>query len=289
MKLIRLTILIAALLLPAIISPVEASPLVPKVGDIYEITRTKDSAQKGTGSNSSSHDKDTIIERVVGLRPDGLELEYDLPETTKAAERASQWQFPARIFKPTNGPAELLNRPELEARVAAWLKSAGVSRALCGHWYFTWNAFQVECDPQSVIKTVKSFELGPGNLHEGDSYQDPDASRPGKLSKKDSKPDKVIFSTEMPVDPDAVRRARAESDVVVGEIMREPVTLEAALSKHAKETVSGTISIDVETGSTGNVRRRTKVSKVNIQGPGTQSETDATTETLERRLISPRQ
>jgi hypothetical protein len=90
----------------------------------------------------------------------------------------------------------------------------------------------------------------------------------------------------MPVDPEAVRRARAESDVVVGEIMKKPVSLDAALLERAREIVSGTISVTFETDPAGNVRRRTKVTKLDIKGPDGRSETRTVTETLERRLIS---
>jgi hypothetical protein len=270
----------------AICAAAEASPLAPKVGDTYEITLTKDSSQKGTGSSGSSHDKDTIIERVTGLRPDGLELEYDLPKTAKAGERASNWQLPARVFKPLNGPPQLLNGPELEARVESWLKASGLSRTDCGRTIFTWNAFRIECDPQAVIKTVESFDLRSANLREGAPYEDAAALGPGKLVKKAVGPDDVTFTTEMSVDPDAVRRARAETDVTVGEIMHRSVTLEAALSRHAKDTVSGTISVVLEADSAGNVHRRTKVTTLDIKGPDSQPETDTTTETLERRLIS---
>jgi hypothetical protein len=66
---------IAALLLPAIAAHAGASPLAPQVGDTYEITLARDSAQKGSnGFSGSSHDKDTILERVIGVRADGLEL-----------------------------------------------------------------------------------------------------------------------------------------------------------------------------------------------------------------------
>jgi hypothetical protein len=92
----------------------------------------------------------------------------------------------------------------------------------------------------------------------------------------------------MPVDPDAVRRGRAESDVVVGEIMKKPVSLDAALRERAREIVSGTISVTFETDPTGIVRRRTKVTKLYIKGPDGRSETETVTETLERRLISRR-
>ena len=277
---------IAALLLPAIVAG--ASPLAPQVGDTYEITLARDSAHKGSsGSSGSSHDKDTIIERVIGVRSDGLELLYDLPDTATADERARQWQFPARVFKPPGGPAQLLNGPELEARVDGWLRAAGLPRTACGHWIFTWTAIRIECDPQSVIKTVQSYDLRSADLREGAPYQEAEARDPGKLVAK-AGPDGTIFTVEMPVDPDAVRRARAESDVVLGEIMNKPVSLDAALRERAKDTVSGTISVSFETDPAGSARRRTKVTKLDITGPDGRSETETVTETLERRFISPR-
>lgn len=92
----------------------------------------------------------------------------------------------------------------------------------------------------------------------------------------------------MEVDPDAFRRARAESDVVVGEIMKKPVSLEAARRKREGEVISGMISVTFEADSAGNARRRTKVTNLNINGPDGPSETQTVTEVLERRLISQR-
>ena len=92
----------------------------------------------------------------------------------------------------------------------------------------------------------------------------------------------------MPVNPDAVHRGRAEADVVVGEIMRRPVTVDDALRQRATETVSGTIAVAFETNSAGTVQRRTKVTKLEIKLPDGQLETKDTAETLERRLIPKR-
>lgn len=282
-KVIRTIATAAALLLAAIIARAGA----PRVGDTYEITLTRDSAQQGGDrSSGTSHDKDTIIERVTGSRAGGVELEYDLPKAATAEERARNWQFPAQVFKPFDGSAQLLNAPELEARVDGWLKTAGWSRTVCGRWIFTWNAFRIECDPQSVIKTVESFDLRSADLREGAPYQDPEALGSGKMAKRPGGPDGETFAVELPVNPEAVRRARAESDVVVGEIMKKPVSLDAALLERAKEKVSGTISVTFELDSAGNVRRRTKVTKLDITGPDGQAETRTVTETLERRLIS---
>ncbi len=125
MKLIGFIGIIAALLLPATVSRAEAPPATAQVGDTYEITMTRDSAQQAShGSSGSSHDQDMLIERVIGVRADGLELEYDLPKSATADDRANNWQFPARVFKPFGGPAQLLNGSELEARVDVWLKAA---------------------------------------------------------------------------------------------------------------------------------------------------------------------
>jgi hypothetical protein len=281
--------MVAALLLSASAAHAGTFPQVPQVGDTYQITLVKDSAQRGSnGSSGSTHDKDMIIERVMGLRADGLELQYDLPNGATTEERARDWQFPAEVFKPFGGPAQLLNGSELETRIDSWLKTASLSRAACGHWIFTWNAFRIECDPQSVLKTVQSYDLRSVNLHEGAAYRDSEASSPGKLARKIGGLDGETFAAEMPVDPDSVRRARAESDVVVGEIMKKPVSLEAALHEHAAEIVSGTISVVFDTDPDGNVRRRTKVTKLDIKRPDGRTETQSVTETLERRLISRR-
>ncbi|HEY2071204.1 MAG TPA: hypothetical protein VGG48_16730 [Rhizomicrobium sp.] len=279
--------LVAALLLPAIVASAGASPPAPQVGDTYEITLTRDSAQQdGNGSSGSSHDNDAIIEKVIGLRADGLELEYDLPKEVPAEERADYWQLPARIFKPFGGPAQLLNGPDLEARLDGWLKVAQWTRAVCGHWIFTWNAFRIECDPLSVIKTVEQFDLGGAGLRDGASYQDRDALSAGIVARKAAGPDGATFTVEMPLNPEVVRHGRAEADVVAGDILKKPVPLDAALLEWAKKTISGTITVEFETDSVGNVRRRTKVIKLTIKEPDGKSETNVTTETLERHLIS---
>jgi hypothetical protein len=66
------------------------------------------------------------------------------------------------------------------------------------------------------------------------------------------------------------------------------VSLDAALRQRAREVVSGTISVEFEVDPAGNVRRRTKVTKLDIKGPDGRTETETITEALERRLISRR-
>ncbi|HEX8257211.1 MAG TPA: hypothetical protein VF589_06230 [Allosphingosinicella sp.] len=180
----------------------------------------------------------------------------------------------------------LLNTAELEVRLQAFLHAAGWTRALCGHWYFTWNAFQIQCDPKSVLATIPDFDLRSTDLREGAVYRDKAARRPGTLTRRPGKADEARFAVVMEADPDAVRRARAEADVVVGEIMQKPVTLEAALRERMKEDVSGTIEVVFEADPAGDARRRTKVTRLRISAPGEPPEIDVRTETLERGLAS---
>jgi hypothetical protein len=278
---------VTALLLPAVVSAAETSPIEPQVGDTYEIALAKQTTQHGSnGSSGSTEDDDKIIERVINVRANGLELEYDLPNTSTANERASNWQFPARIFKPLSGSLQLLNGPELEARLDGWLKVTKLPRTSCGHWIFTWNAFRIECDPQSVIKTVDAFDLKAAGIREGALYLEPDTQSSGTISRKAAGPEGAILTVEVPVDSDAFHRARAEADVVTGEILRKPVTFDAALRERTKETVSGITSVVFEANSSGTVYRRTKTTKLDIKSPNGQSETETIVETLERRLVS---
>jgi hypothetical protein len=258
-----------------------------RVGEEYEISkRYETSEQTSDGSSGSSSGRDVILERVIGVREGGLELEYDLPKDATAEDRARSWHFPARVFRSPNGSMQLLNSSELESRVEGWLKAAGLTRAACGHWIFTWNAFRIECDPRSVIKTVEAFDLRSADIREGASYQDIEARGTGTLTRKAAGPNGATFAVVMEIDPDAVRRARADSDVAVGEIMQKPVTLDAALRERANERVSGTILVTFDTDPAGNIRRRTKVTKVETKRPDGRSETRTATETVERRLVS---
>ena len=233
-----------ALILPACSARRDSPPSAPEVGKEYEIIRRYETSQQASdGSSGSSRGQDGILERVIGVREGGLELEYDLPKDATPQDRARHWQVPARVFRPSNGPMQWLNSTELEARVDGWLKAAGWTRAVCGRWIFTWNAFRIECDPQSVIKTLEALDLRAADLRESAPYREAEARGSGTLTRKAAGPDGATFAVVMQIDPDAVRRARAESDVAVAEIMRKPVTLAAALLEREKESVSGTIAV----------------------------------------------
>ena len=290
MKQIGTMAAISALLAPASIVRADTQKPSLKIGDEYEISKSYETSQQtddGSSSGSSSG-RDTILERVIAVRDAGLELEYDLPKDATAADRARSWQFPARVFKPSHGQMQLLNHQQLDERLEGWLKAAKWTRAHCGRWIFTWNAFRIECDPQSVIKKIEAFDLSSADLRDGAEYRENGTRSAAALAKKTAGPNGATFAAMMEVDPDAVRRTRAESDVVVGEIMQKPVTLDAALRARAKESISGTISVTFETDSLGQAWRRTIVTKLKTKGQNGQSEIESMKEETERKLVSVR-
>jgi hypothetical protein len=280
---------LAFLFLQTAIAPAQPRPTGERAGDRYELVRSYETrSERGEGSSGSSQGHDTLVERVVSVRSDGLELEYDLPKDMDAQARASNWQFPVRVFRPNGGTTQLLNRPDLEARVDRWLKKGKMSRAACGHWVFTWTAIKIECDPDSAVAIVESYDLRSPELREGNLHREKEALAAAPLTSQSHGREGSTFVARMEIDPAAVRRGRAESDVAAGEILGKPVTFEAAAELRAKEVISGTMSVTFATDRAGRVKRRTKVVKLEIREADGRRESNTATETLERRLVSGR-
>jgi hypothetical protein len=266
-----------------------SSGLDPQAGEQHEIIVSYETSQQGSdGSRSSSSGRDAVLERVIAVSSLGLELEFDLPADATEEDRARTWKFPARIFQSSDGAIRLLNGDDLEERIDPWLRAAGMTREMCGRWIFTWNAFLIECDPQSVIADIEAINLLSTGMKEGAVYQQPGTLGSGTLSLVSDGPSGATYAVTLAVDPDAVRRSRAESDVVVGEIIQNPVTLEAALRERLNETVSGIVEVTFEVDALGNPTRRTVVTTLETVKSDGVRETDRQITIVERRLVSGR-
>lgn len=226
-----------------------------------------------------------MLERVVAVSDLGLELEFDLPRDATAEDRARVWKYPARVLQPSTGIMQLLNGSELEGRVDRWLASSGLKREMCGRWIFTWNAFRIECDPNSVIADIEAINLLAVDLHEGAMYRHPGTLSSAPLSRTNDKAGGSTYSVKLDVDVDAVRRSRAEGDVAVGDMMQQPVTLENALRKRSEETVTGTVEITFDVDVKGSPTRRTVVTTLETVKPDGVLVTDRQTVTVERRPL----
>ena len=256
----------------------------PRVGETFQIATDREMEEHGNRNDSgraSSTDRDSYVERVAAVRPDGVVLEYDLPANASSEDRASNWQFPFQVLKGTDGTLRLLNAPELAGRVDRWLKAAGIKRAACGKLIFTWNAFRIECDPQSTIRWLATVTL-PDRLEAGSSFTDPDAQAPAMLRLGSAN----TLVITLAVDPAAVIRERAQTDVGVAELMHKTLTLAAALKAHEAEKVTGTITITFDLDAAGRTRGRTRVRVVQIAWPNGRVDTQTVTETLARTPLS---
>jgi len=261
----------------------------PVVGEQHEIIVSYETSQQGSdGSSGSSSGQDILLESVIAVTSLGLELEFDLPSDATAEDRARVWKFPARILQPSSGAMQLLNGDELVERVDRWLTAADMTREMCGRWIFTWNAFRIECDPESVIADIEAINLLTIDLQEGAIYRHPETQGSGTLSRTSYGSNGATYSVKLEVDADAVRRSRAESDVAVGEIIQQPMTLETALNERSKETVSGTVEVTFDVDALGSPTRRTVVTTLQTVKPNGVSEADRRTVTVERRVASGR-
>lgn len=270
-------------LLPGLATGQQASG--DRVGDIYHIQMRSVSETAGDGSSSSSRSSWALEERVVALRDDGVELEFDLPGDATQEDRVRNWQFPARVLSSSDGHLQLLNSSELETRLRSWLQLGGFTEAHCGRWIFTWNAFKIECDPQSVLATISPVNLRL-NVREGASYGEPAARGRVPLRAGERSANGVTLIAEMEIEPDFVRRERAESDVVVAEIVGEPITLESALQGWQRRQVSGTITTTISIEAAGSVSGLTRVTQITIVDENGSEERQTSTTSVERRLRS---
>jgi hypothetical protein len=265
-------------------SPVGADPAasVVRVGNTSEIRLSYRTEDRGTNSSGSSSGRNAILERVVAVTPEGVEYEYDLPDSASEADRKKQWFFPARVFKPNSSPAKLLNSLELTTRLDQWLASANWTHEMCGRWVFTWNAFQIVCDPTKVLDAVEPFDLRATQPRDGAILSHPAALASSIIRQIASNDSGATYVADFAVNPAVIRKQRAETDVVVGQISGKAVNLQAALEDHAKKQITGTIRITFETDSAGDVLRRTTETHLETKVQDGGSETSKRTETVER-------
>jgi len=262
------------------------TPVEDRVGDVYEVRLdARSRSESDNGSSGSSTDIDALTERVVAIHGGDVELVFDLPAKATEADRASNWQFPARVLKPVTGPLQLTNAAEMETRVDPWLKAGDMTREQCGQWIFTWNAFKIDCDPQSILPALARYDMRPGDLVEGGLHEEPGVLAPQPWRREAGSRSAAWF-VEMQIDPAAVRRELAERDVIVGEITRAPVSLEQALANRNADRISGTITLRYETDHTGRVVRRVRTTSTEITDAEGVTEKKTITETATRRRIS---
>lgn len=257
-----------------------------QAGDEYRVTFSyATSSESSDGGSSSSQGHNTYIERVLAVTADGLDLEFDLPLEAEE-NRLIEWQWPVRVHETSDGEFRLANREEMEVRRDAWLAAAEIPREACGSWYFTWNAFQVECDPDAIIPTLQDIRLRPPGFGEGETYRHPGTLEGTPLSVVAAKKQGQTLVAVFPIDADFVRKEKAESDVIVAQLMGKELTLQEALAARSAEEITGTLTVTFETDHLGRIRQRTTLAEIKTVGANGLEETSTNTQTVNRELVS---
>lgn len=235
--------------------------------------------ETGEGSNSSSNGSDTVVERLIERRGSSEVIELDYTADTPQESRNS-WQLPVRFLRTPGGDIQLLNPAEMEARVDPWLRRAKLTRAICGRTIFTWNAFTIRCDLESVKEFIATYDLRSFTPREGAAYKAKGALAEVPLRRQQAGSAQVLTATSA-IDPEHFRDAAVETAILVAEISGEKLTPEQARRRFAGNRYSGTITTTFTLDAGGEANRRVeqlKLQLVDEDGPSRREET----RTLER-------
>jgi hypothetical protein len=257
-----------------------------RAGDIFLISRSYQTQSETSdhSSSGSSNGRDQLEIRLVAADGSGAEFVVDYPSAVDDEERARGWLLPARIFRPANGPARLLNAPELEARLAAWLRRAGWTKEMCGRWIFTWNAFRIDCDPAEAIALLENWlppdpRVGQDFAHPladaASQWRVPDASQPGTLY------------AELPISADRICADRRRQADVVAQISGAANNTGRCGGGIDTIAASGTIAATFTADTSGGIWRITERTTLRIVTDGV-TETRREVRVLERRTVTVR-
>jgi hypothetical protein len=256
-----------------------------EVGARYQLQIKHHGEYSSADGQGSSSGTDTIVVKAMALRDGGQELEFDLPDEVEKENRLIAWQLPARLFVAADGTQTLLNRSELEARRDQFLKANNWTSEACGHWLFTWDAFQIECDPNSIFAIVDSYALQPAKLADGALFSMPGADGSAAMKCRPVSQGKQRCSVSLPINAAAVRSELADSDVATGEITGKPVSRADAAKARAATQVSGTIEVTLEADVQGVVTRRTVVTTMEKREASGETETSRSTAVTTRTKL----
>ena len=259
---------------------------VPSQGDRYKLLLKRHSEYQENDSGSGSSDDNDVIEvRTISVGHGALDFEYDLPADATAGDREVGWQFPAKVHLGADGTMTLLNTAELETRRDRFLKSAGLTTQMCGRWIFTWNAFKIECDPQSALSIISRFQTQPAVLADGAPFGIKGAvgSTPMKCARSTAQGQRC--TVVLPLDEGDIRRDLVESDVVIGDITGKPISAFDAAKSRAATQIKGTIEVTFEADLDGTVWKRTTVVRSEQRDPGGRTRSSVATTVLTRTKI----
>jgi len=192
------------------------------------------------------------------------------------------------ILRRTDGDLTILNHDELKLRSDTWLQSANIDSSLCGSWYFTWNAFQIVCDPNSVISLIKPLNLRI-NLKNGELYSEPSAISENPLVLLENNLNSRAYRVDLELDPNTIREEKAETNRIVSEISGTTSPLiKGKASGDPPPQYRGDIQITFRTNPAEQVMEKTSVATIVTSFADGRTEQETATTVIRRSLQSSR-
>jgi hypothetical protein len=212
----------------------------------YEITSRYSTSSEGQGSSGSSNGRSAYRE-AVRAEADGCRTRsFDLVDDPERKRPLVEWQMPIVLRECPGAAPVLANRDEMLARRDAFLAAIKVTTEACGRYYFTWNVFQIACDPDEAAQQTLKGDLSLIPLEDGAEYDLPDTGTRVTLAlAPDAPPGQRIFTGTAVIDPEYLRDSAAKTIMVVAEVSGKTVTREEALAQIARHQFSGESAITV--------------------------------------------
>ena len=264
-------------------APALAQETVLSETRIFSSYETRRISDDGSGS---SRGRNRYVERRLSADNGAPIFEYDVEVTEAAPRHPSAWHFPVRVTRePGSKALKLVNRAAMEARRDAWLDEAGLSAKECGRSYFTWNVFQIECDPEAVLPSIANLRGEVLPLEDGAIATDDLAAAPVPV-RREALAEGARYTATFALDEAAARRQWAETKRIVAEISVETMTEEEALAAAARHDISGTIIVEVLTDASGDIVKTNRTSETIKVGPDRAPERTTAIQTILRTKVS---
>ncbi len=226
----------AALLWCAAATPAQAADGAEQ----YEIRIRYQTTSEGEGSSGSSSGGNLYREDVYPAEGECRTRRFDVVDDPERKRPLGVWEMPVEVRDCAGQARVIANREAMVARRDAYLAAAKIPRESCGRYYFSWNVFKIECDPDAILETVAGIDLGSIRLEDGAVFTLPDTDTSVTLTVvPDAPAGQRIFKGRRTIDPEMLREGAIETIMVVAEVRGKVVTREEAMAQIAAHQFSG--------------------------------------------------
>ncbi|MGB5723955.1 MAG: hypothetical protein WBM39_06040 [Parasphingorhabdus sp.] len=241
------------------------------------------SSERSDGQTSgTSLGRQALIETVIEETPGGVVLQYDLPRDEGGKANSGFWYFPARVIERPDGSLGLLDEQVVEARIDKWLEKHRIPKEACGMWNHGGGfPFKVDCDPQSILDQIESFDLRISDLMAGAEYSHAQGDVPGILMALPAA-GRPGYSVTFTVDQDKARTAEVAKALILAQMLGKDLSRQQAEADAAKIGFQGSIRIEFDLNPAGTVIRKTEQSEITVTRPGEDAETTTSLTTVTR-------